>query len=611
MKLTSVKLKRISGVIVRVLTIFTLSCGLVYGQADKLLDSYTEVSNYYTSAYPSGSVTPTIDNTFSIEGASSLKIEYSLSAGIGDFVEAFRNYGTHTQDLSFMPDKLSIMVKGSSGNTELFRYWLYEDINSNGVQDAEDELWYFDAPNNFLDHTEFQLLEMPVTGFVKFTGSGNGSLDLHRIRGFRITIQNTSAGTKSNTVYVDELLLVTGYSLQTVGDEKLGSSFIQIWNGTGCDCGGWDQQRWEEEIDKMQDVCLNELIVQYSVYDDNAWYEPSALSYVNYTNATLNNLFLAAEAKGFDIKLGLYFDEDWNSADKSNQSTYDLLLQKHKDVIDELYSLFGSSTSFNGWYIPQEINDLEWQNAADRDKLANWLQDISVYAHSKNATKTVMIAPFFNLWQPADLVGLWYDDVLTIASDLDAVFPQDGVGITLKDVDTDMPLYFDAIKTVCDNHGVLFGATIETFLQTDGWPVNGNSFAAVPGSIDRINKQIWEASEYTDQLIQFSWSYMQPDIGASQLQLYNDYQSYSSCVPVAVQENESHNGIVVNSNDGDLEIESVGGEYSLLDLNGRVLQVGRLNNGRNVISIQSLKTGVYLIRIVNDRYIHSQRIIKL
>src|SRR5437868_15415146 len=101
--------------IIRLLTLlFIFSFIASYGASQKQLDAFRSNGSYYTAANPggSGTISTSINTTTFKEGTSSLKIDYSLNASAGNFVEIYNNYGTRTQDFSFMPDKLSLWVKG-------------------------------------------------------------------------------------------------------------------------------------------------------------------------------------------------------------------------------------------------------------------------------------------------------------------------------------------------------------------------------------------------------------------------------------------------------------------------------------------------------------------
>lgn len=506
--------------------VFNLVSDFVYASSEKLLDGFSATTNFYTSVFSgSGTVNASVDFVNYTQGNSALAVSYTLSTA-GSSLEVYRSYGSSTLDLSFSPDRLSLNIKGQGTTSQVFKFMLYEDQNMDGNPfDAGDEIYEF-VSNTILNGSTWQTLDMPYTSFTKF-GGGAGTLDLHRIGAWRIVVTNNQGTSVSSSFWVDQLIQHTSYSKPTVATATLKGSFIQLWNTVGCSCGQYTQAQWEEEFQKMKDVCLESVVVQYGFYDNNAWYQPSSLGYATYTNPTLNRMVAAAEAKNIKLYFGLYFDETWNVSDKSLSTSYSTVLTKHQQVADELWSLFGTSSAFEGWYIPQEINDLEWQNTTKRNLLANWLRDVSAYLKTKSNAKKVLIAPFFGPNRPADDLESWWNAVLTIAVDVDVVAPQDGVGTTSKIVDVDVPHYFQAIKNACDAQGVDFAATVESFRQTDGWPINANGFAAVPTSVNTLKSQLWEASRFADQVWQFEWGYMQPGLTSATTTLYNDYKAYA------------------------------------------------------------------------------------
>ena len=259
----------------------------------------------------------------------------------------------------------------------------------------------------------------------------------------------------------------------------------------------------------MKRMNLSKIIIQYSVHQNRAWYSPCQLTFVKYNETTLNSIFKAAEAVGIKVYLGLSFSESWYRSDKALEGTYNDLLLIDKDNIDELYKLFGSSNVFGGWYIPQEINDYDWQSENKKILLFKWLQQIAEYAHKKDATKKVIIAPYFNLWQPADIIETWYNDLLDIAKDIDWIYPQDGIGTSLKDVYIDIPNYGNHIKSACKKHGKKFGVTVESFRQQTGWPIDNGIFSATPIDIKQLNEQIQESYQLSpNDIIIFDWDYL-------------------------------------------------------------------------------------------------------
>ncbi len=555
--------------------------------SDKLLDAFTATGNYYMS----GGITVAIDQTTYQEGNSSLAVNYAISSG--SFGEIYRSYGTNTLDLSFNPLGLTFWLKGQAGQSGNLKVMLYEDINMNGSPfDAGDEIWEYSTGAN-LATTNWTEISSNYSNFTKF-GGGTGTLDLNRIAAWRLVIENSTGNSLNGKIWVDNLRQQTSYEAPSSGTAKLSGSFIQLWNTAGCNCGGWDQATWEKHMDKMKDVCLDKLVVQYGFYDNNSWYSPSSASFKVYTNNTLNNIMAAAAAKGIDVYIGTYFDETWNTMNKDQQSNYDQVLAKHKVVIDEIYGLFGSNPQFKGWYIPQEIDDYNWQTSTRRNMLANWLQQTAAYAKGKDATKKIMIAPFFGPFQPADVLQTWYENLLTTATSVDIIAPQDGVGTGTKDVDVDVPYYFSAIKNAAINKGRDFWATIESFQN------NPNTNTGIAGDINTLKSQIWEGARHTDTMIQFEWGYMQPELSTATQQLYDDYKTYADCgIVTAISDRELTGGLVVAPNPFESEISIKGDTPFSVDVyNAQGLYMHTVISENNIIRTGSnWQSGLYFLKV--------------
>ena len=574
------------------------------------VDEFSSNLDYFSSfGSGSGTVSTSINPTEFSNGTSSLSINYSFNPGSNSFFTILKNYGTTQQDYSYMATGFSIDHMGGNVSDQIgIRIW--EDINGNGSFDGEDEV--YQSENIVIGSSDWTTSTFDINSFTKVVGDGNGQIDLNRIRAWDIKISNATSTAHSGNILVDNFSLTSSYTPPSSGSAKLNGAFIQLWNTSGCECGGWTQAQWDSEFEKMRDNQLDYLIVQYSIYHDLSWYSPSSIPSVVYKMNTLNYIVAAAEKVNMQVHFGLYFDETWNSSNKSSATTYSSILSKHKSVIDELWDLFGTSSAFGGWYIPQELNDLEWQDEPEKSLLFEWVKDITDYTETKSSTKPIMIAPFFNLWLPADRLENWYDELLQKAAHLDRIYPQDGVGITLKNPKYHIPLYYSAIKRACDNNDRTFGATIETFQQTSGWPVNNGSFAATSTDILSLKKQLWAAEEQQPhELIQFSWSYMQPNLSPASTLLYNDYYNYlddittitnvdlalNNSIPVYPNPTTGHISINTNNRLKKIKIFSINGVYLF-------------SSESEYISLNSLKSGVYLLKIELDDGVINRRIIK-
>ena len=586
-----------------------MTCG-AGAQVAITLDEFTSNSNYYNGFnFGSGTVSSAINQSDFSSGSSSLQLNYSFNAGSGTFFTSLRNYGTNLQDYSHLTTGFSLEHKGGNTSDQLsIRLW--EDIDGNGTFDGTDEV--FESTASGLGSAGWTTTHFNLSSFKKIAGNGNSQIDLNRIRAWDLKISSSISTPKTGVTLLDHLQLHSSYTPPLSGKGKLNGSFIQLWNTTGCKCGEWQQDRWETEMQKMKAAELDYLVVQYSVYHDLSWYTPSAIPSVIFEMPTLNRMMAAAEKVNLKIHFGLYFDETWNSANKASANTYSSILQKHKTVADELWNLFGNSPSFGGWYIPQELNDLEWQDTPEKTLLFNFIKDITDYTESLSVNHPIMIAPFFNLWQPADQVEVWYNQLLATATHLNRVYPQDGVGITLKSPDYHLPLYFSAIKRACENHNKKFGATLESFHQTSGWPVDNGTFSATSTDMNTLKRQLWAAEEQQAfELIQFSWSYMQPQLTPESEELYQDYLIYLNDLAVATKAGPTapHSmRVFPNPTDGKVIID-VDPKYKcarIYSTEGVLMLTTELSE----FDVHSLKSGLYVLEIELENRLVQTKLIK-
>ncbi|HEY8401589.1 MAG TPA: DUF4434 domain-containing protein [Cytophagaceae bacterium] len=567
-------------------------------QVNLSIDKFKSPNDYYVAFNSgSGTINSSTNNSDYISGNSSMQINYTFNSGEGYFFTAIMNYGTITKDWSFYPDRFVLRHKGGN-TTTIIKIRLWEDINMNGLYDGEDEV--YTSSGIATGQSAWTESDFLIEEFTKVTGNGNNALDLNRIRAWDIAVENSNSTSTSGQILFDEFIFKSSYIPPSSGTAKLTGSFTQLWNGAGCNCGNWNLENWRNEFQKMKEVCMNTYIIQYSVYDNFAWYNADqSLNFIQYREDALSKIFQAAEEKDMKIYLGLFFDESWNNSSKDNPSTYSNLLTKHKAVIDDLWDKFGSKAAFAGWYIPQEINDYEWNNTTEKTLLFNWLKEVSDYASSKDNTKEVMIAPFFNLWKPADVVKAWYNELFQTTPNITQVFPQDGVGITLKDVRYHVPLYYAKIKEAAQSNGVKFGATVESFHQTSGWPINEGSFAATSTSINSLKSQIWEAALHSpEEIIQFEWSYMQPGLNSSSTQLFNDYKDYATCLITGNHSNSKaiYKEPIIYPNPATYEVHIIGETEGIKILSATGILINEVPPS-DKLDVSKLENGVYYLEI--------------
>ena len=184
---------------------------------------------------------------------------------------------------------------------------------------------------------------------------------------------------------------------------------------------------------------------------------------------------------------------------------------------------------------------------------------------------------------------------------MDQVFPQDGVGITLKNVYYDVPLFYSKIKEACDANGAEFGATVESFKQTSGWPVDNGVFSAQPTNINTLVAQINEANaNQASEIIQFEWTYMQSS-------LYDDYLNSALCIStnsVVIDEHEFH--FYPNPVNQQINFNSVVNSIKVYSNDGVLLK--SINNASS-LNVEDLAQGFYVLQVSIDSVTMQHKIV--
>jgi Domain of unknown function (DUF4434)/Domain of unknown function (DUF5109) len=216
-----------------------------------------------------------------------------------------------------------------------------------------------------------------------------------------------------------------------VAQPRFAGSFVQPWLPDG-----WDASQWSTEFSLMDNVCINQVVLQWTA-DSKAkqtWY-PTALP--GYTRVSVldvpENLLSRADGDGYQVYLGLTINDDWWTKFAYDRTWLMNEMATADQVMDELWSRYGSHPSLAGWYLAFE----PWNEATNgtvtqsqlQQNLADALAVVANHAHSTDGRKPLMISPFFNTsfgLSSTQWKSMWQQVLGTAA--LDTIALQDGVG---------------------------------------------------------------------------------------------------------------------------------------------------------------------------------------
>lgn len=390
-----------------------------------------------------------------------------------------------------------------------------------------------------IDLTTAQSIGSMNTNFLQQTGPGiywpdsvafSYSLDNITYTGLGTAVPQTAVGTSKKYETALVTPVTARYVRMTVTDasawvfeDEMGVFAPDPSGSTGAVISGsivqpvyahsFTESDWEDTFSSMKDVGMDHAILQWSIQSDastkevyytSSLYNSAAGYYMPNSHDTLDDMLTAADAQGIDVWVGMNWSDDWwtkagtDYTWLANEATF------ATSVINDIWHAskgYKNHTSFAGWYIPWEIDNVNYTTSTQQLHMRDGLKTIVDYLKT-NTTKPVMISPFFNdsmgqsssawstMWQ------YFLDD--TTGADIDIVALQDGIGVNHASVST-IPGWLAATKTATDSStGCQLWANIETFEDLGG-------DVDRPAQASRVISQIDAESPYVVKLTSYSF----------------------------------------------------------------------------------------------------------
>lgn len=491
----------------------------------KPINTFDEKATWY---YTMG---PDIDSPFAkfsrrivtgnkVEGTGAFVFSYAFSGmtrnQAQEKVYFQHKWGDFRPDLSFCPLGISMWIRGHRTNKGTFRFvLLHDDIMYPDNQTIRQTFEYSDP--DILKCEDWTQLVIPYSWFKNYN-YGEGDMDLAHVIGYRIEIVNEEGREAENCEFlIDNLEQLTSYEPQYT-PAKFSSLFIQL-NKV------YEDYDWEWAFNSCLAAGIDTWIVQYCIGHGSensvSWYKNCNLDWVSTKYSIVDDMVAMAEKLGVKIIFGL-FGGDYSKTNTQDKAVYDKLVQRNSLVADELYSNFGDSPCFAGWYITEEFHDgtwpVGWHTDKSREMLGEYLNTVAAYAKSKKDVP-VSIAPALWRGMPAKMCGEWFEKLFDGTPDIDVLYLQDCAGrgpATITSIEVDLPNYYNEIKKACDKTGVIFGVDVESFMSCSSpdIPYEAKKW-------DYLQRQLEMAGNYTEHITNFSWATFKPNVGA-----FNKYSEY-------------------------------------------------------------------------------------
>jgi hypothetical protein len=311
---------------------------------------------------------------------------------------------------------------------------------------------------------------------------------------------------------------------------------------------GLSKDTWKKELEAMRRAGIDTIIIQRLEADGESFMpDCNDREAVDPTKVILDYADKHKMQVFVGLSSGAWPDSKVESAD------VDLLNSTRGEnirVANAVWSRYGKHRSFTGWYIPQEIWNINWQDEQN-ERIRTFYRAVSDHCKGISNGKPVAISPFFSPFGNAheEAVTAVYtaflkgDDKVQGAG-IDIVMLQDGVGARCRNVQSDIfsvqsyfRAFLNATREASKVKKVALWGNLESFKTVQGGCVDNfqRPFKAAPADFNRLQIQLEAASfdfdenqPFFEKLVTFDFfHYMSPvhpgDTLAARQQLYSAY----------------------------------------------------------------------------------------
>jgi uncharacterized protein DUF4434 len=299
---------------------------------------------------------------------------------------------------------------------------------------------------------------------------------------------------------------------------RLHGTFLQLWSTHGA----WTEETWQRLFGYLERLRVAELVVQWSVYEDLAFY-PSA-RHTPVPQPPLSTIMRLAAQHRMTVLVGLASDPAfWTKVAREPDLVESYLRAsraRSESVARELVPLVASHPSFRGWYISEEIEDGTWRGPRSRTIVTDHLRLLAMALRGLTPGARIAISGFSNAQtQPSTFGDFWTR--LLQAAPIDVFLFQDGIGARKQRLSF-LPLYLEAAREATRASGRELRVIVELFEQIG----ETGTFMAAPAPLDRIEHQLTLAAAYSEPPGPIGFSlpeYATPLGGPAAERLYDSY----------------------------------------------------------------------------------------
>ena len=329
-----------------------------------------------------------------------------------------------------------------------------------------------------------------------------------------------------STMLVATVLTILLCTHAVAGDQRpasaarLQGTFLQLTAAHG----DWQPADWTKLFGYFKELRLTQLVIQWTVYDDLAFFP--APEYQQVAQPPLPTIMQLADAAGLKVWVGLaHYPGFWEKI-RRDPKLVEIYLRRvrlrDEAIAGRLAPQLRNHPSFRGWYIPEEVDDVNWQEAPAQEVLFAFLRDLTAFLHKLTPGATVAVSGFANGRTDPKTFGRFWQSLLGVSA-IDTVFFQDGIGAGKLKLD-ELTLYLGALRQAVQTQSRELQVVVELFHQVSERP-----FRAQPASWELVLRQLEVAARFgTGGILAFSVpEYMTPLGGPEADKLFKAYLHYT------------------------------------------------------------------------------------
>lgn len=263
-------------------------------------------------------------------------------------------------------------------------------------------------------------------------------------------------------------------------------------------------QYWQDRFTTIKEAGITTILLQWSGYGDvDFLLQPvdsttQSMTFIDY-------LLTLAHAHKVKIIFGLWSDPDWfehvNEDDQALRFYLRRLRERNTTFAHKINNLYGDHSSFTGWYLPEEIDDRNWQTVGRQQLLEEHVKTMTETLTTISGQYPVMISSYFS----GNTSPEYYARRKTQQQQASGVIWlfQDGLG-TDRLTEYQTGLYLSALMDQQKKQDLRWEGILEIFSQNSA---TGTIVSATTPEI-RNRKNVWCDSTANAPKIIFSLRYL-------------------------------------------------------------------------------------------------------